>query len=158
MANSVSITFLTLAAGALGYCFYFDYQRRNSQEFRKNIYLKNKEAEKAEKLAKNASKVKLTKILKEKLAASLASDPLTTENKEQTFITEIGLAEKLSAIVGKEVDAAIHFYRGLSVYPEPAALLTIYQKSVPADIYDLIVALTAILPPSNIAAALNQTE
>ena len=56
MANSATVTFLTLAAGAVGYCFFFDYQRRNNPEFRKAIYLKKRQAEKADKLKKEASK------------------------------------------------------------------------------------------------------
>lgn len=156
MANSTAVTFLTIAAGALGYCVYFDYQRRHNADFRKAIYLKKRKAERAEKLKKESSKLETTQLLKKKLAESLLSAPLSGENKEQTFIEEVTRAEKLSAIVGKEIDAAIHFYRALSVYPEPTAILEIYQKSVPADIYELIMLLTAILPPANITSLLNE--
>lgn len=155
MANPAAVTFLSLAAGALGYCLYFDYQRRNNSEFRRSIYLKKRQAEKAEKLKAQESKLEKTKILKQKLAESLLSDPLTHANKEETFIKEVTLAEKLSAIVGKEIDAAIHFYRALSVYPDPTAILEIYQKSVPADVYEYIMLLTAIFPPANISSLLN---
>lgn len=158
MANPVSVTFLAIATGALGYCFYFDYQRRHNQEFRKSIYLKKRQAEKADKLKKEASKLETTKILKAKLAESLQSNPLSIENREQSFIEEVTKAERLSAIVGKETDAAIHFYRALSVYPDPTAILEIYQKSVPAEIYELIMLLTAILPPANITSLLGESN
>ena len=95
--------------------------------------------------------------MKKKLVESLLTDPLSTTNKEQTFIEEVTLAEKLSAIVGKEDDAAIRFYRALSVYPDPTAILDIYQKSVPADIYELIILLTAIYPPANITSLLSES-
>lgn len=157
MANPASITFLSLAAGALGYCLYFDYQRRNNAEFRKSIYMKKRQAEKAEKLKVAASRAEKTEFLKEKLAESLLTNPMNTANKEQTFIEEVTRAEKLAAIVGKEVDAAIHFYRALSVYPDPAAILEIYQKSVPADVYELIMLLTAIAPPANITSLLSES-
>lgn len=156
MANSASVTFLTLAAGALGYCFYFDYQRRHNAEFRKAIYNKKRQADKAKRLAREASKLEKTQLLKAKLVESLLTNPLSTADKEQTFISEVTTAEKLSAIVGKEIDAAIHFYRALSVYPDPTSILEIYQKSVPADIYELIMLLTAIYPPANITSLLNE--
>lgn len=158
MANPASITFLTVAAGALGYCFYFDYQRRHNPEFRKSIYLKKRQAEKAEKLKSEASKKEKTAILKKKLAESLASKPLSTQNKEQAFVEEVTLAEKLASIPGKEIDSAIHFYRALASYPEPTAILEIYQKSVPAEIYELIMLLTAIHPPANITSLLSESN
>jgi import receptor subunit TOM20 len=157
MANPVYVTFFTAAAGALGYCIYFDYQRRHNPQFRKSIYLKKRQAEKAEKLKTEASKLEKTQLLKKKLAESLLTNPLSAENKEQTFIEEVTRAEKLSAIVGKEIDAAIHFYRALSVYPDPTAILEIYQKSVPAEIYELIMLLTAIFPPANITSLLSES-
>lgn len=158
MANSTAVTFLTIAAGALGYCFYFDYQRRHNSEFRKSIYLKKRQALKAEKLKAKESKLEKVKILKQKLTESLLSNPLSATNKEQTFIEEVTQAEKLSAIVGKEIDAAIHFYRALSIYPDPTAILEIYQKSVPAEIYELIMLLTATIPPVNITNLLNESS
>ncbi|AWU76770.1 hypothetical protein CAS74_000709 [Pichia kudriavzevii] len=157
MANAASVTFLTLAAGALGYCFYFDYQRRNNPEFRRAINAKKRQARKAEKLEREASRLEKTKFLKQKLTESLLSNPLNTTNKEQTFIDEVSRAEKLSAIVGKEVDAAIYFYRALSIYPDPTVILDIYQKSVPADIYEMIFLLTAIFPPANITNLLSES-
>lgn len=157
MANPASVTFLTLAAGALGYCLYFDYQRRHNPDFRKSIYLKKRQAEKKEKLKFEASRAERTEFLKQKLAESLLTDPMNTANKEECFIGEVTKAEKLSAIVGKEVDAAIHFYRALSIYPDPAAILEIYQKSVPADVYELIMLLTAIQPPANITSLLSES-
>lgn len=158
MANPASITFLTVAAGALGYCFYFDYQRRHNADFRKSIYRKQRQAEKAEKLKREASNKEKTILLKSKLAESLIAQPLSTTNKEQAFIEEVTTAEKLAAVPGKEIDSAIHFYRALSVYPEPTAILEIYQKSVPAEIYELIMLLTAIYPPANITSILSESN
>lgn len=157
MANAASVSFLAIAAGALGYCFYFDYQRRNNAEFRKQLYLKKRQAEKEEKASKQKSKEQLKATLKLRLSESLTNDPLT-EGGEEIFVKEITIAEQLCKVPGKEIDAAIHFYRALSVYAQPAAILSIYQKSVPAEIFDLIMALCAILPPANIAAALNASE
>ncbi|KAG0676965.1 hypothetical protein C6P40_001039 [Pichia californica] len=158
MANAVSVTFLTAAAGALGYCVYFDYQRRNNVEFRKSIYKKKRQAERKERLQREASKKEKTIILKRKLTESLTNKPLTTANKEQAFIEEVTAAEKLASVPGQEIDSAIHFYRALSVYPEPTAILEIYQKSVPAEIYELIMLLTAIFPPANITSLLGESN
>ena len=158
MANPASVTFLSLAAGALGYCLYFDYQRRHNVEFRKSIYHKKRQAEKAARLQNEASKVEKTILLKKKLTESLIAHPLTTENKEQSFIEEVTAAEKLASLPDREIDAAIHFYRALSVYPEPTAILEIYQKSVPAEIYELIMLLTAIYPPANITSLLSESN
>lgn len=155
MSNS-STTFAivsTIAVATLGYCVYFDFKRRNDPEFRRSLREHTKNAERKAKLEAKQAKEQVISILKTKLAESLIAEPLPTSpaEKEQFFMTQVGHAEKLAAIVGKEVDAAIHFYKALAIYPNPTAILDIYQKSVPAEVYELIMALSAILPPASIS-------
>lgn len=143
----------TLALAGLGYCVYFDYKRRSDPEFRRALREHTKDAERKAKREAKAAKDQLISVLKTKLAQSLLEEPLPTTpaEKEQFFMTQVGQAEKLAAIVGKEVDSAIHFYKALAIYPNPTAILEIYQKSVPAEVYELIMALSAILPPASIS-------
>ncbi|ODV93114.1 hypothetical protein PACTADRAFT_52131 [Pachysolen tannophilus NRRL Y-2460] len=144
------LTVATIVGGAIvAYGFYFDYQRRNSPEFRKKLK-KNFKKYKNE-LSKKEHEEKKEKYvsIKDKLEESLSVDPLPTDikEKEQYFLKQVSAGEQLAAIPGMEYDAAIGFYKGLAVYPSPTELLNIYQKTVPEKIYDLVVMLIAIQPP-----------
>ncbi|GME78064.1 hypothetical protein B5S28_g34 [[Candida] boidinii] len=155
MSKGFTFTALALTASALGYCFYFDYQRRHNPEFRKSIAKANRKANKAAEKAKTF----LFDDLKQKLNESLESDPIPTDlkQKEEYFLQQVSIGEKVAAMPGKEVDAAIYFYKGLAVYPNPTGLLEIYQRTVPQHIYDLVVMLTAIQPPQSISSIIGDS-
>ncbi|GMM29637.1 Tom20 protein [Martiniozyma asiatica (nom. inval.)] len=157
MANTAAVTFSTIALGALGYCLWFDFKRRNDPEFRRQLKQQVRSAEKAAEKAKEEGNKQKVAILKQKLTQSLLTEPLPTNpaQVEQFFMEQVGMGEKLAVIVGKEIDAAVHFYKALAIYPNPTSILEIYQKSVTSDIYELIIMLTAILPPASVSSILN---
>ncbi|KAF6011274.1 hypothetical protein HII13_002631 [Brettanomyces bruxellensis] len=144
-------TFVGVAAAALSYCVYFDYERRHNPEKEK---LKRRLRCKLKR-----RKTKLFEVLKKKLNESLAASPLPTtlQEKEPYFLEQVSTGEKLGAIPGKEIDAAIYFYKGLAVYPNPTGILDIYQRTLPPQIYELVMKLTAIQPPKSVVNILGDS-
>lgn len=152
IARNAGLVFLGVGAAALSYCIYFDYERRHNPEFRKNLNQRKKRAQKKAKASAEKEKTKKLEILKKKLNESLEANPLPTkiQEKEAYFLEQVSTGEKVGAIPGKEIDAAIYFYKGLAVYPNPTGILDIYQRTLPPKIYELVMMLTAIQPPKSV--------
>ena len=158
MSKAAVISSLTVTA-VLCYIVYFDYNRRHSADFRKKLKKTNKNHYKQQlKSKQNAKKVKL-ELIKLRLLKSLEDEPIPTDlaNKEQLFIDHVGKGEQLAAVPGKEIDSALHFYRALAVYPNPTDLLSIYQRTVPENIYEVIVSMIAIQPPNTVVNILRES-
>jgi mitochondrial import receptor subunit TOM20 len=87
--------------------------------------------------------------------------PTDLEEREAYFMSQISQGEEMSAN-GKEatclsslnaetngptgsdpVAAALCFYKGLKVYPEPKALISIYDNTVPKDILEILATMVA---------------
>ncbi|GMG20020.1 unnamed protein product [Ambrosiozyma monospora] len=158
MSRAFSVIALVSVA-TLGYCVYFDYQRRHNPEFRKSILRTKRRATKKAKLEAEQDKTKKLEELKEKLNESLIVEPLPTElaEKENFFLNQVTVGEQLAAIPGNEVDAAIHFYKGLAVYPNPQGILDIYQRTISPEVYNLVMMLAAIQVPRNVANILGDS-
>ena len=45
-----------------------------------------------------------------------------------------------------EIDAALHFYKALKVYPQPSDLIGIYDKTVPKPVLDVLADMIALDP------------
>lgn len=152
-----------LAAAAtlsVGYAIYFDYERRNSPEFRRKLKKSKKHHEKA--VIEHEKEVKTVKLeaVKEALIQSMKEGPAIPTDaaeKERFFMTQVTQGEQLSAAPGEELNAAIHFYKALSIYPNPTDILNIYQRSVPAEIYEYIIMLIALQPPQAVANILSES-
>ncbi|CCE65745.1 hypothetical protein TPHA_0M01700 [Tetrapisispora phaffii CBS 4417] len=153
----VSIAGAVTALSITGYAIYFDYQRRNNLMFRKNLKKEHKKQMKAAKQQQEEDKQKKLKEVGDSLAKELATDPIPTApaEREAAFATNVEMGERLASVPGKEMESACKFYKALSVYPSPADLLGIYQRSVPESIYELIVLMIAVYPPTNIASIIN---
>lgn len=157
IARILAITGVTTAVALAGYALYFDHQRRSNPEFRKNLKRTLKKHAELEKLEKEEAKqVKLVQVA-EYLSLELAKDPVPTDpaQRETTFTSNVEMGEKLSMVPGNELEAALKFYKALTVYPNPADLLGIYQRSVPEGVYEYIVLMIAILPPANVSTFLS---
>ncbi|AQZ10551.1 TOM20 (YGR082W) [Zygosaccharomyces parabailii] len=157
ISRALTVTGVLAAVSLAGYAIYFDHKRRSSPEFRKHLKSKSKRQAAFEKKQKEEAKqVKLQKV-SEYLAKELAANPTPTDpsRREETFTSNVEQGERLSVVPGKELEAAAKFYRALSVYPNPADLLGIYQRSVPETVYEYIVMMIAILPPANISTFLS---
>ncbi|CEP61544.1 TOM complex receptor protein TOM20 LALA0_S03e05226g [Lachancea lanzarotensis] len=153
----LAITSVTAVAALAGYAVYFDHQRRNNPSFRKSLKRKlKKHAEEEKQEKERAKQLKLAQV-GEYLSAELAKDPVSTDpaQRETVFTTNVELGEKLASVPGNELEAASKFYKALSVYPNPADLLGIYQRSVPEAVYEYIVLMIAIMPPVNVSTFLS---
>ncbi|CCH45357.1 Mitochondrial import receptor subunit TOM20 [Wickerhamomyces ciferrii] len=155
-----SYIFATAAALTLGYAVYFDYNRRTNPEFRKQLKKSKKHHEK--KVIEHEKEVKSVKLdtVRKALEESLKNDspvPTDPSEKERFFMTEVTQGEQLSAQPGSELESAIHFYRALSIYPNPTDILSIYQRSVPQDIYDYVIMMVALQPPQSVASMLSES-
>lgn len=158
--RALAFTGLIAAVSLTGYAIYFDYKRRTNPQFRKQLKHKiKKQAELEKKEQDEAKQVKLQQV-SEYLTKDLASDPISTDpsEREKIFTSSVELGERLSMAPGKELESAAKFYKALSVYPNPADLLGIYQRSVPEAVYEYIVMMIAILPPANISTFLSGTK
>ena len=143
--------------GATGYAFWFDHQRRNNAEFRKNLKQRVKKQKKQAELdAIESKKARVTAVL-QFLTEELQNDPISTDptQMEAIFTTNVELGERLALSPGNEMGAAVKFYKALAVYPNPADLLGIYQRTIPETIYEYIVIMIAVIPPANITSFIN---
>lgn len=154
---SRALTFTAIAATALaGYAVYFDYKRRSSSDFRKSLKKRAvKQKKLQEKITKESMKSKLETV-KSALELDLQTNPIPTElsEKETFFMQQVALGEQLATLPDKKVDAAVCFYKALAVYPNPTDILGIYQRSVPEDVYELVVMMIAARPPPSVSNVL----
>ena len=143
------------------YAVYFDYRRRNDPEFRKAL---KRESRRQAKIAKEAAEVQgLQQREQIKAAVQEALEegfPTDIEEKESFFMQQIAQGEAMagdgtfivthgSAIginpsLGSDpIGAAVCFYKGLKVYPEPQSLITIYDNTVPKEIIEILAVMVA---------------
>lgn len=154
--SKLNFGLLAIAASFMGYAVYFDYQRHNNKEFRQKIA----KAERDYAKQKEDSNVKQTQVklikLKQQLLLSLQKDPLPTsvKDKETYFMEQVAKGEQAASIPGKEIDSAILFYKALCVYPFPTDILNVFEKNLPGTIFELIVSLIAVQPPTGLADVL----
>ena len=142
MNKGLTITAIAAAAIA-GYAVYFDYQRRNSADFRKS-------------LKKREVKQKKLKAKKKALLEDLAQNPIPTDltEREAFFMEQVAVGEQKAKV--DAIEAAICFYKALAVYPNPTDILGIYQKTVPEEVYELVVMMIAVYPPASVSSILNK--
>ena len=164
MANNIrhilAVSGIAAVLSVAGYAIWFDYQRRNNVEFRKNLKQRAKKQKRKDELkAMEAKKARVSAVLKF-LSEELLKDPISTDptEMEKVFTTNVEYGERLSMVPGNEMEAAVKFYKALAVYPNPADLLGIYQRTIPENIYEYIVIMIAVIPPANITSFINTGE
>jgi len=135
----------SLLAIGCAYAVYFDYKRRHDVEFRKALKKEKKRAAKAEKeqaqAGMAAQKARIRELVDEAKAEGFPSD---VEERETFFMNEVARGEGLCQ-EGQEkvVDAALCFYKALKVYPQPKDLISIYDKTVPKPVLDILAEMIA---------------
>ncbi|EAU84415.2 hypothetical protein CC1G_01411 [Coprinopsis cinerea okayama7 len=143
-------TVLTVAAvvatGVLAYAVYFDYKRRNDPDFRKKLKKEKKRVNKslaASQQAEAAASAVSPAMLREALEALRSEPPVPLEDRENYFMAQVSMGEQL-ATQGPtfHLPAAIAFFRALRIYPAPAELIGIYEKTVPAPVFKLVLEMT----------------
>ncbi|KIM25183.1 hypothetical protein M408DRAFT_58244, partial [Serendipita vermifera MAFF 305830] len=129
-----------------GYAIYFDHARRNDPQFRKKLRKEKKRVDRS-----NAS-LKATAASEKQLPTDAELDaalqvvrsedlPATPEEKEQYFMQNLALGEQLTAQderIGLTLPAALSFFRAMRVYPEPLQLVVILEKTLPEDLFKIV--------------------
>ncbi|CZS88771.1 probable mitochondrial import receptor subunit tom-20 [Rhynchosporium agropyri] len=140
----VATTVGTLATGFVAYAVYFDYKRRNDPQFRKQL---KKESKRQAKVAKEEAEAHTTRQRQAiRSAVEEAKEdgfPSDVEEREAYFMQEVARGEGLAGEGTDNVEAALCFYKALKVYPTPADLITIYDKTVPKAVLDILAEMIA---------------
>ncbi|KAI8981452.1 mitochondrial outer membrane translocase complex, subunit Tom20 domain-containing protein [Pilobolus umbonatus] len=140
------ITAGVLATSAVGYILYFDFQRRNNPNFRKQLRRERKMAELAKKEAEENSKKSSLQLIEKVIHESTEEQyPTSPADKEKYFLEQIGKGEQL-CLQGPSAydDAVLPFYKAIKVYPAPEELLTIYEKTIPGPVFETIIKILTI--------------
>ncbi|KAJ0167014.1 Mitochondrial import receptor subunit tom20 [Colletotrichum tanaceti] len=156
MAQTSTIVTASVAAavtGLVAYAAFFDYQRRNKAEFRRELRRNERKQHKAEKEEAEQETVRQRQAIKRAVdAAKEEGFPTDVEQKEAYFLQQVSEGEVIaqdrqySLGTGRStriVDAALAFYRGLKVYPTPGDLISIYDKTVAKPILDVLAEMIA---------------
>ncbi|EEB08218.1 TOM complex subunit Tom20 [Schizosaccharomyces japonicus yFS275] len=130
-----------VAALAVGYAFYFDYKRRNDPQFRKKLkrrYKKVQEVAESQKLAEQ--KLFEEKVEKALELVKITPLPSSAEEKELFFMQQVARGEQLfqKQPDGDNIESAVCFYSALKVYPQPNELFSIYERTIPEPIMNLL--------------------
>ncbi|KAL2024047.1 hypothetical protein VTK56DRAFT_282 [Thermocarpiscus australiensis] len=137
-------TVATLAAGVLAYAAYFDYRRRHSAEFRRQLRRSERRQARAEKDQAEANAKAHRQAIKQAVDDAKAEGfPASTEEKEAYFLEQIQAGEMMGADPSKAIDSALAFYKALKVYPTPGDLINIYDKTVSKPILDILAEMIA---------------
>lgn len=140
----ITISVGTVITGALAYAVYFDYKRRNDPEFRKAL---KRESRRQAKIAKEEAEIQ-GKQQKEEIKAAVQEAieegfPTDVEEREAFFMQQIAQGEALAGDGSDPIAAALCFYKGLKVYPEPSSLIGIYDSTVPKEILEILALMVA---------------
>ncbi|CAG7918834.1 unnamed protein product [Penicillium olsonii] len=136
----------TVLTGVLAYAIYFDHKRQSDPTFRKSLKKNNKKVEISVKQQQEAEGEARVAALKSALESVKKGGELPTglEEKEAYFMEQVAKGESLCASEGAENEAAISFWKALKVYPQPQDLMGIYERTVPANILEVLAELIAL--------------
>ncbi|KAL2066372.1 hypothetical protein VTL71DRAFT_2443 [Oculimacula yallundae] len=140
----VAATVGTFATGFVAYAVYFDYKRRNDPQFRKQLKKESKRQAKAAKEEAEAHTVRQRQAIRAAVEEAKEDGfPSDVEEREAYFMQEVARGEVLAGEGTDNVEAALCFYKALKVYPTPADLITIYDKTVPKAVLDILAEMIA---------------
>lgn len=154
VAVVATATVAAVAAGVLAYAAYFDYSRRHSAEFRKQLRRSQRQQARAEKDHAQASANAQRQAIRDAVdEAKEEGFPASAEEKEAYFLEQVQAGEILGADPSKAVEAALAFYKALKVYPTPGDLINIYDKTVSKPILDILAEMIAYDPSLRIGTS-----
>ncbi|KAK3306867.1 mitochondrial outer membrane translocase complex, subunit Tom20 domain-containing protein [Chaetomium strumarium] len=137
-------TVAAVAAGVLAYAAYFDYRRRHSPEFRRQLRRSQRRQARAEKDQAEANLQAQRQAIRQAVdEAKEEGFPASAEEKEAYFLEQVQAGEIMGADPSKALDAALAFYKALKVYPTPGDLINIYDKTVSKPILDILAEMIA---------------
>ncbi|KAI4172101.1 MAG: hypothetical protein LQ343_003848 [Gyalolechia ehrenbergii] len=156
MSSSIRPTTIALATiGALAtgfvgettspaYAVYFDHKRRTDPGFRKSLKRESRRIAKAAKQEAEAQGAQQKQAVRDAVTeAQEEGFPATVEEKETFFMNMVGQGEALCQSESTHIEAALCFYKALKVYPQPGDLITIYDKTVPKPVLDMLAEMVA---------------
>ncbi|KAF4218402.1 hypothetical protein CNMCM8980_002610 [Aspergillus fumigatiaffinis] len=135
----------TILTGLLAYVVYFDHKRQTDPEFRRSLKRNNRRLARAVKEEAEAQGAMQREALKK--AVQQAKDegfPTDLEEKEAYFMGQVARGESLCAEGSDQIEAALCFYKALKVYPQPKDLISIYDKTVPKDVLEILAEMVAM--------------
>ncbi|TPX33990.1 hypothetical protein SmJEL517_g03203 [Synchytrium microbalum] len=131
-------TTLAVAVASASYLVYFDYKRRNDVQFRKTL----KRQKKA--LMKVQAEEEAARSRGRAATAGGSSDdadkiPTNVEEKEKYFMDQLQSGEILYRKGPAHYQAAAAcFMRAMKVYPQPLELISLFQKSLPEPVFQIL--------------------
>ncbi|KAM0328082.1 hypothetical protein ACHAQA_005485 [Verticillium albo-atrum] len=140
----VTASVAAAATGVVAYLVYFDYQRRANANFRRDLRRNERKQHRAEKEEAQLETVRQRQAIA--LAVVQAKEegfPEDVEGREAYFLQQVSEGETLAADPTQVVEAALAFYKGLKVYPTPNDLISIYDKTVPKPVLDILAEMIA---------------
>ncbi|EAL88983.1 hypothetical protein KXW98_000354 [Aspergillus fumigatus] len=135
----------TILTGLLAYAVYFDHKRQTDPEFRRSLKRNNRRLARAVKEEAEAQGAMQREAIKK--AVQQAKDegfPTDLEEKEAYFMGQVARGESLCAEGSNQIEAALCFYKALKVYPQPKDLISIYDKTVPKDVLEILAEMVAM--------------
>ncbi|KAN0083929.1 putative mitochondrial import receptor subunit [Elaphomyces granulatus] len=135
----------TVLTGVLAYAVWFDYKRQSDPEFRKALKRSNRRMARAVREENEAQGAIQREAIRKALArAKDEGFPTDLEEKEAFFMGQVAQGESLSSEGSSNVEAALAFYKALKVYPQPKDLISIYDKTVPKDVLEILAEMVAL--------------
>ncbi|KAI9834189.1 MAG: hypothetical protein M1826_005300 [Phylliscum demangeonii] len=143
---AVAVTAGTIVTGVTAYAVYFDHRRRTDPEFRKALRREHRKEERAARHRAEADGARQRMAIKAAVAQVKEEGfPADNDEKEIFFMQEIGRGEARCADGSADpLETALCFYRALKVYQAPRELISIYDKSVPKHILDILAEMIAM--------------
>ncbi|MCJ1256913.1 hypothetical protein MMC24_004738 [Lignoscripta atroalba] len=137
----------TIFTGFVAYAIYFDHKRRTDPEFRKALKRESRREARVAKEQAEAQGAQQKEAINTAVAqAKEEGFPTDVEDKEAYFMTEVARGETLCQDGSDSVEAALCFYKALKVYPQPRDLMSIYDKTVPKPVLDILADMIASDP------------
>ncbi|KKK20574.1 hypothetical protein P175DRAFT_0530327 [Aspergillus ochraceoroseus IBT 24754] len=164
----------TIITGLLAYAVYFDHKRQTDPEFRKALKKNNRRLARAVQEEAEAQGAMEREIIKKVVQqAKDEGFPTDLEEKEAYFMGQVAKGEGLCAEgmflplmaamrssevpkilylrftyqpIGSadKIEAALAFYKALKVYPQPKDLISIYDKTVPKEVLEVLAEMVAM--------------
>jgi import receptor subunit TOM20 len=161
------IAILSVLMLGLAYAVWFDYKRQSDPEFRRALKRDNRRMARAVKEEVEAQGAMQREVIKKVVAqAKDEGFPTDLEEKEAYFMGQVAKGESLCAegplshhlsimsviwnsdtyvTAGSDnIEAALAFYKALKVYPQPKDLISIYDKTVPKDVLEILAEMVAM--------------
>jgi import receptor subunit TOM20 len=152
----------------VAYAVYFDHKRQTDPEFRRSLKRNNRRLARAVKEEAEAQGAMQRESIKK--VVQQAKDegfPTDLEEKEAYFMGQVARGESLCAegminisshqgeqhtksahtpshLGSDQIEAALCFYKALKVYPQPKDLISIYDKTVPKDVLEILAEMVAM--------------